>query len=275
MTFQFAPISDLQPLVTDFYPSARRIKLNCPETLFFPDNWTQALAAGLQTLNFTGRNVLEIGVGVGVNMAGLLTADAPPAHFTGVDICTESISVSRALAEREGLDVDLYVSSLLKGVPRDALSRMDEIFACIPQVPAPGTLRIAEADNYAHYYEADGNPYDTYGLGLNAKLIEQATLYSPKAGLTLNLAGRPGEKILTDLFAEYGRKAETIFSCVIEQHAGTSLSSLSELEKIGHEPFEFFEDPQGHKQIDARKAESLRGICPVYHKIYVMRAPGL
>ena len=256
----------------EFYQEAANIFVTCHSDLFIPDHWTKTLAAGLEKVDFSGSVVLEVGVGIGINMAGLLTSPKPPSGFIGTDLCNNAINASGSLAELEGFSQAIFFrSDLLKDVPDAQLEKIDHIFACIPQVPSDCPLE--DGDNSAHYYNGKGCKWDKYGLGLNADLIKEATERAPQASITLNLAGRPGIERLKQIFTEAGRRSEVLYDAIVPQHSGTTLSPLVDLETNGLGPFEFFADPEGESQINAAEAEALRVInAPVYHKIYVVTA---
>lgn len=267
-------VRDYVVSLKDFYHKASNIEVPCRSDLFEPDHWTRTLAEGLQKVNLSGKNVLEVGIGVGINMAGLMTAKNPPASFIGGDIREDAIKLSQALAKKYSLPAICQYSDLLLNISQENLEIIDQIFACIPQVPA--CLDLNENDNAAHYYRPDGNSWDDYGLGLNAKLLKQATERAPQAGIILNFSGRPGEKTLKTLFNECGRIPNILHESIVPQHKGTSLASLAEMEGNGHSNFEFFSDPKAKIQISASDAEDRRiKNQPVFHKIYVMNAPGL
>jgi methylase of polypeptide subunit release factors len=255
-----------------FYPDVtRNITIPRSPELFLPDQWTRVFAKGLLTHAFAGRKVLEVGVGTGINMAGLLAGRIPPSQYVGTDICNNAVSASRILATAQGWDAQLVQSNLLEDVPDDILSRVDHIIACIPQVPSDKPL--GEGDNYAHYYKANGSYWDQYGLGLNSRLLKQAWERAPQASVTLNLSGRPGLDKLKELFDYHDRFARVAYEELVPQHTETSIESLAKMEQDGHAPFEFFADADGVEQIGATQAEVRRvNQEPVFHKVYVLSA---
>lgn len=263
----------------DFYQNAANIDIPCHPDLFVPDAWTKVLATGIHQLTLKNKTVLEVGTGIGVNAAGLMTSANAPAHYIGTDLRDEAIEISRALAKDLNLSAEFIKSNLLKSISQKKLKTIDNIFACIPQVPST-TINLKEKDNSAHYYIADGNKWDKYGYGLNANLIEQTPDY---IDLTLNLCGRPGHAIHQKLFSEFGRTATILHSAIIPQHLNTSLESFSLMEKNGHEDFEFFSDSNGKYLLTAMQAEEKRLEAlekneingEIYHKIYVVHSPSL
>lgn len=275
-----SPVTDTVHL-REFYPDAGDITIERPSDLFLPDIWTKVFARGLRRAaniynDVANSRILEVGVGTGVNMAGMLTIPCPPRDFIGTDICNNAVSASGRLARDNGWNVRLIASDLLDQVPQDLLNDVTHIVACIPQVPATQTLDITQGDNFAHYYEPTGTNWDEHGLGLNAKLLEQAGKRAPRAAITLNLAGRPCIERLKNMFTHYSRSPEIVHEETVQQHAGTSLASLAAKEKAGHSPFEFFADPAGAHVLSATQAESRRVVgTTIYHKVYVVTAKPL
>ncbi len=262
----------------EIFPVAtRNMIILRPSNLFDPDEWTIALASGLIKLSqkgfFKEKSIFEVGAGTGVNIAGLRTLPNPPAHIAASDLCADSIRVSAELARMNNWDVPLYHSDLLSQVPDMALRDCDQIIACIPQVP--GELDLAKKDNMAHYYRPTGHAWDLFGLGLNARLLEQVAERAPQAGVTLNLSGRPGLERLRMLFMQHGYEPQVTHEAMVSQHMDTSLATLAQLEQNGCQPFEFFEDESGEHPMTAAEAEGRRlETKPVFHKIYVLTAPG-
>lgn len=250
------------------------------DNLFLPDTWTKTFAQGLQQIAstkpcFKDQTILEVGVGTGVNMAGLLSLPTTPQGFIGTDICADAIAASSAFAEECGFTVQLLQSDLLKDVPEAILSRVDHIVACIPQVPKPPAIDLRDGDNFAHYYDPCDCRWDEFGLGLVANLLKQ-TAEKTHAGITLNLSGRPGVGRLKAMFGDYGFQPEITYSRMVPQHAETSLASLAALEHDGHDDFEFYADEAGQEPLNARAAEERRlAAQPLYHYIHVISAPAL
>lgn len=263
-------------LLKDFFNrSQANISISRRPNVFLPDEWTQAFAAGLEklpSLQAVNRSVLEVGVGTGVVMAGLLTQPQTPLEYIGVDICGDAIQSAQALADKHEWRVKLKASDLLTNMTDAELHYVTHIVACIPQVPAK--VDLSEADNSAHYYLPQGSTWDSFGLGLNAALLDQARNRAPQASVTLNLSGRPGLERLNELFREYGYNAEVVHETMVSQHGDTSLRSLADLECDGCAPFEFYADEAGQQRISAVQAEARRlNQAPVFHKIYVLSAP--
>ena len=271
----------------DFFKGAADIDVPLAQGLFIPDVWTETFADGLTRLArdgvFENSTVLEVGVGNGINMVGLLTTEKPPAHFIGTDIDKRAIEASERLADQRALftKTSLRKSSLISTLCDAVLEQVDHVIACIPQVPA--VVNLTEGDNFSHYYNSDGSRWDHYGLGLNARLIEQTNVRAPQARITLNLAGRPSKGVLKRFFEEYKRTPEFIHDRMVRHHAPTSITPLAELEEKGAPDFEFFHGPDDNEQINARQAAEIRAQeiargdegTDIHHKVYVVSAPAL
>ena len=280
-TINIAPKDTVQYVsLRDFYDNATRdIKIECTSNLFSPDDWTKAFAQGLKNVmkhapSFGNSTILEVGVGIGINMAGLLCLPHPPASFVGTDFSAHAIMTSTSLALKEGWNVTLLQSDLLRDIPHYLLSKVDYIVACIPQVPASPKLNLVKNDNMAHYYEPTGTHWDNFGLGLNAALLQQTANRAPQAFVVLNLGGRPGIKRLKSLFTQNGyREPLILYQTMVKQHQETSLAAFAAMEDDGQEPFELFKDEAGSIPICASTAEKRRMLGEeVYHSIYVLMA---
>jgi hypothetical protein len=81
----------------DFYDNVMHdIIIDRPSNLFFPDAWTKTFARGFKnvvehTPYFTTNTILEVGIGIGINMAGLMCIPCPVARFTGTNISGDAI----------------------------------------------------------------------------------------------------------------------------------------------------------------------------------------
>ncbi len=258
--------------------------------LWIPDVWTKVFAEGLQRVaksdpNFSSKTVLEVGVGSGINMAGLQTGDIPAAKYIGTDYVQLAVDTARALAKKLSMpasNVEFYQSDLLLDVEaeRHSLEDVGHIVACIPQIPSTPDFSH-EGDTITKPSQDDGEDYsrwEKYGLDLNARLLKQAGESAPEAQVTLNLAGRPTLGILQEMFKHFNYEASAIYSEIVPQDPGTSLASLAKIErdtKFSDEPveFEFFADPHGEHKINAREAhDAMLGGKKVYHSLHVMTA---
>ncbi len=271
-----------QVRLRDFFHSSAQITIPVDNSkVFLPDtSWSRTFAAGLQEFEkhtadgrgFEGSHVIEVGVGSGINMAGLMLHAAPPAHFIGTDIAPSAVAASASLAQAHDMNAALLQSDLLCAVPDRALQRADFIIGCIPQVPRHSGEITKERD-LSDYYEETGIPEDAYGLGLIVRLLDQAKTRAPQAELVLNIAGRPGEDRLSPMFAQHGYKVSAVHTSVVRQDPGTCLDSLVEIEDRSGLRFHFFRDSQARHDINAHEAEALRVAGqPIYHNLHVLAA---
>lgn len=278
----------------EFYENSQEILIPVIPTVFIPDGWTRAFASGLSTqVNsgaWAGKHVLEVGVGSFINGAGIMTSPNAPKQFTGIDITDDSVSASRELIVQNNIPGDILILKEEKFtdvlvVPTDErIKNVSKVVACIPQVPMTEEELAAFDKNVdggggSHAYIPDGNheEWEPYGLGLNARLLEESAKRIPEAEVILNLCGRPSRELLQDFFDAHGRQAEFLHEEMVSQHPGTDLTSLAQIESKTGRDFEFFANRAGTEKLTASQAEERRGKQPVFHKIYVVKgsAPGL
>ncbi len=267
----------------DIYARARDGYVPRRKGLFLSDNWTKVLAKGMEKLDLKGQTLLEVGVGIGTNMAGLITSPFGVKSFIGTDICDKAVEASQKLAEDWALpNVQLIESNLLENVPDHILTQVDTLFACIPQVCKPRDFdKLAilthdpdSASEYeSHYYPPMGSIYDPCGLGLVDCLLGQARDRASQSRGVFNLAGRPGEERLNAMFSDHGCNVHILHQEMVEQHPGTTLVPFAEQEEKEGILFEFYTDKDGRKKIGAAQAEERRqNRKPIYHTVNVMLA---
>lgn len=278
----------------DFLPTQTRILNNgtfnlnpdtggiyVPPWAFKPDHWSKAFLRGLTKLAGGWENfrVWEVGVGTGVNLM-VLREQSPSTEWYLSDYDSRCVPLAMENLLRFGRDLKrlhpLLGSWDLVTPPGDNgqnVPKVNVVFGCLPQVPSETEHSVA--DWTSHYYdprlyrEAHQN---VLGLGLTEALLLRARSVLVPGGLVvLNLGGRPSLRRLLPLFTESGYKPTVVHSETIPQHSETSLASLAELEKNGHDGFEFFADPHCCQPLNAHEAEAqrLKGTT-VYHKIYVI-----
>ncbi len=280
-----------QVSLNSIFPNKRILEsedISVPEWAFRPDHWTTTLLHGLDASDIQGSG-LEVGVGTGCNIIYLLSDNKKIDQIVGSDIDPKAVNLSifnvnncleNQLAKRyhsvyeygtESKGVNLLESGIIQ-----RLKKLDFIFACIPQVPIPIGQEINEGDNISHYFDpitskAPKN-ISIYGLNLNYNLLLEAKEKLESDGkIILNLSGRPGKKVLEELFKECGYRSDVLYSVIVPQHLGTSLIELTKAEKEGI-PFEFFSDLDGKHLITVQEAEQRRlNNDGVYHAIYVIQ----
>ena len=238
-------------------------------------SWSRVFAQAIQAQDFGGSRVIEVGVGSGLNMAGMMLSDRSPLRFTGVDISKDSIEASAELAHGRNWEkkVRLEHSDLLEGLSDKHLRKADHIIACIPQIPVR-KADIGRHRDLADYYVETGIVEDQYGLGLAARLLDQVAERAPQASVTLNIAGRPGGRALKELFSSRGFVTQTLYKEVVRQEPYTSVRSLAQKESAMKDfSFSFYEDRKATRKVDAVFAEHMREHgASVYHKLSVVRA---
>jgi methylase of polypeptide subunit release factors len=270
----------------DFYPDTESFKIPCSPNLFIPDDWSRITAVAAkkqwdQDPEFGQSIIANVGIGNGIDLAGAFRRAVRPRFFIGVDYNEEAVAVAGRLARSNDWPALIVHSDLLGSIPDLIIKDIHEIRACIPQVPCPDHVDLMKEDNTAHYYNPDecADEWNTFGLGLTARLLEQASERAPQAKVALTLAGRPGVKRLKEMFEDHGYKPSICHEEIFRQHSGTDLAPLVKLEKKGLTGFEFFSDPEGRNLITAAEANERRLSPDVqdhpYHRGLVITAPGL
>lgn len=243
------------------------------DKVFVPDpSWSTTFAAGLQKCDLAGSIVAEIGVGSGINMAGLMLSPNRPGRFLGADIARSAVEASQWLAKREGIEATLLQSDLLCAFDKEDLKKVNCIIGCIPQVPMhQGEITSERA--LSDYYEETGIPEDAFGLGLIARLLDQSAKLAPQASLVLNIASRPGGERVQAMFDRHGFKTNVVHATVVQQDPTTCLKSLAEIEATTGIDFHFYGDADASERIQACEAEQRRQqYVPIFHKLYVLEA---
>ncbi len=265
---------------------ADSFKIPCSPNLFTPDDWSRitAVAAKKQwdaDTDFGQSIIANVGIGNGIDLAGAFRRAVKPKFFIGVDYNEEAVAASGRLARNNEWPAWILHSDLLGNIPDPLLKEIHEIRACIPQVPCPENVDLMKNDNTAHYYNPKEctDKWNAFGLGLTARLLEQASDRAPQARVALTLAGRPGVKRLNEMFEDYGYSPSICHEEIFRQHAETDLGPLVELERNGLTGIEFFSDPEGRTLITAAEANERRLSPDVkdhpYHRGLVITAPGL
>ena len=221
-----------------------------------------------------------------------MTPSLAPSHVLGTDIDPRAVRITTENLKRHGLEGNTTIveSNLLDGLSEEQKKNMETAFACLPQVRLDGDL--SEGDAISHHYNislVDGSKYtldkslDNIGLGLIELFVAQMTKQAPQAELIVNLAERPGEQNLKQIFANHGRECSITRILICPQHTDTDFSNLLAAEEEGAD-IVFYGDPEGKTRITAREAkekqilakESGLAVIPgAYHGISVARATAL
>ncbi len=256
-------------------------QLELSEHVFKPDQWTKAFLKGINSVDFSDRkDVLEIGVGSGINMIYLLQK-YNDIFVIGTDIVQQALDTAKRniqnLVGTEALQrCAFYYGRDLQYFGSEIGDDVSDIIGCIPQIVVPHGVNLAEKDNTASYYDPKfyQSVFDWAGLGLNDAVLKKAHAILPIGGRAiLNLGGRPSKKLLIDMFNQYQYRVDILHEEMIEQTAPTSLEPLIEVERQRNDfTFEFFTDESGKNTINADEAERRRRSGEsLYHKIYVIQ----
>lgn len=260
-----------------------------PECVFIPDQWTTAFLQGLDVFGkrggFSRKRVVELGTGSGINLV-LVKSLFDPAEMYGSDIhhkvpevALRNVSHNLPWRKKSGVRIVSGGHNLGKWMEEGFMANI--IIGCLPQVVVPIEKRRnfmgSRSESSSHYYNPKDYPLASeishqWGLGLNDHALKELSgNLAPGGQVILNLGGRPGHQRLLSMFHENGFQAETLYSELVEQHVGTSISTLVQQEQSlpDDSRFEFFDD--SGRQISATEAEILRkNRRAIFHKIYVI-----
>lgn len=258
-----------------------------PESVFDPtDEWATQFRRGLRKLpDLSGKRIVEVGVGAGMNVVDLLRSWPQIEVIYGTDLDAHAVEVAESnvrkfTGELAGKFIPMHGSHNLL---TEFKHPVDLVVCCIPQVKLPHGGSDLQ-DTVAHYYSPELVPlqvevldhFDHYSLGLNAALLAQASmiLEPHKGSVVLNLAGRPPEPVLNGLFETYGFEPYVIHESVIAQHKGTSIDQMVEDERKFGIRFEFFlnsEPGDSSQPVSASAARAhLESGGKIYHKLLVV-----
>lgn len=270
-------------------------------SVFEPEEWSRTFFEGLARFpagEFTGRTLAELGCGNGwISIA--LGRQQSPAKVYGLDINPRAVACARLnlylnaltpegelIRDEEGrslLDrVEFHESDLLAWVRSRKLA-LDRVIGCVPQVLNPDLRAMerisgAESDEFlvslSNYTARQGYLEDQFGLGLVARALEEAIeVLRPEGRVILNLGGRPGRRLLTQLFRRRGFRVREVWTTKIRQAADTDIDSLVEIERSSPHRFEFFLGVHSDEPVGARTALAYsRAGGPVYHALTVFEA---
>lgn len=220
--------------------------------LFNPrDPWALHSRAGLLSLeDWSGKRVLEVGIGTGVT-AGVLLREYPEiSAFFGSDLNPTAVPIAQqnvaVIAPRSYQSfIGLSGSNdLLSGFiesqhfsATDSATKLDRIFGCIPQMLVPEEGFEPPVDALAHYIrpeDATGDSLiDVHGLALNARLLAQAaSVLKERGSIVLTLSGRPPWAVVEYMFEQAGfSRPVFLHSTMIAQDPGTSIDQLARFER--------------------------------------------
>lgn len=279
--------------------------IQLPST-FAPEEWSFTFFEGLlryKTAEFEDRNVVELGCGIGwISMA--LAMHTKPKKILGLDINPRAVTCARInlylnAYDEKGLPrwqsgglclddiVEFHVSNLLEYC-RNRKMDIDRVIGCIPQVLNPdpeftakmlkGDISENSSDEFLHslsnYAPQQGQIEDQFGLGLIAKAVEESVYVLKNSGkIILNLGGRPGRKVLEQLFLRRGFSVRQVWKTKVEQAKDTDIRALVEIEKRSSHRFEFYVDAGGDTPISASTALAYADSGgEIYHALMVFEA---
>ena len=271
-------------------------------SVFAPEAWSFTFYEGLTRLSsayFHRTAMAELGCGNGwISIA--LAQSCAPARVIGLDINPRAILSARvnrylnAYTEdgtlrlddegRSLLDrVEFHTSNLLAYCLDQGIA-LDRVIGCIPQVLNPDieesitALSEQTSDEYlyslSNYCGRQGYVEDQFGLGLMAKVLEEAIeVMRPSASVVFNMGGRPGRAVLRRLFERRGFEVDPIWQTRALQAQDTDILTLVEIEKRSPHRFEFFMGMHADEPIGAKTAQSYAAAGgEISHSITVYQA---
>ncbi|MDY7226838.1 aminotransferase class I/II-fold pyridoxal phosphate-dependent enzyme [Hyalangium rubrum] len=266
--------------------SQERLELLLPASIFAPEAWAYTFLEGLLKVpldEYDGKRLVEVGTGSGwicialakfTRLSRIHGVDLNP-HAPWVATCNAWLNGDERMVAR----LSFGESDLLLGVPERP--DWDFVVGCIPQVLRTEGMpeAPAEADAQALYdlsnYTALQNVYeDHFGLGLNARLLDEAPeRLAPGGRLLLNLAGRPGRSIIERMFTRRGFTTQVRVARRVMQAADTDIRPLVALEQRTQREFEFFMEAHSPEPLRAATALGwLQAGHPIWHEVAVWEA---
>jgi aspartate/methionine/tyrosine aminotransferase/methylase of polypeptide subunit release factors len=266
--------------------SQERLELLLLPSIFAPEAWAYTFLEGLLSVpldEYAGKQLVEVGAGSGwvcIALAKLTRLS----RVHGVDLNPHSPVVARCNAWLNGDEalvarLSFGESDLLRGVPAEA--PWDFVVGCIPQVlrgeALPGALSGADEQalyDLSNYFTLQNVYEDRFGLGLNARLLDEAPeRLAPGGRLLLNLAGRPGRAIIERMFTRRGFSTRVRVARRVMQAADTDIRPLVALEQRTGREFEFFMEARSPEPLRAATALGwLTAGHPVWHEVAVWEA---
>jgi methionine S-methyltransferase len=264
----------------------RLLLLRLPST-FAPEDWSFTFFEGLSRYKiseFEDRKIVELGCGIGWISLAMAMQNRPHKVY-GLDINPRAVTCARINLYLNGYDkngkstwqanghnldevVEFHVSDLFEYCRAKKIT-VDRVIGCIPQVLNPdpefttrmllGDVNENLSDEFLHslsnYAPKQGQIEDQFGLGLIAKAVEDSVYVLKGTGkVILNLGGRPGKKVLMQLFWRRGFSVRQVWQTRVEQAKDTDIRGLVEIEKKSLHRFEFFIEQGSDTPISAHTA---------------------
>lgn len=259
-----------------------------PRGVFAPDEaWSPTFLEGLlhrPLHEYEGRRLIELGTGSGWISFALLRLTSLSSAL-GLDLNPMAVSAARLNAVLNAFDSEgsprpgdlatrfsAEVSDLL-AAPRRAEQQADMVVGCLPQVPpVVEGARALEPHELGDYSVRQGLAEDRFGLGLNARALRESLfVLRPGGSVVLNLADRPGTRVLHEMFHRRGFEPRALWRARVTQSPDTDIASLARLEQENGEAFGFHLHRHSHGTVPAHIALQRRGAgLSVHHGLHVI-----
>lgn len=268
-------------------------------SIFSPEEWSFTFYNALSQYSleeFHHKKIVELGSGNGW-VSIVMAQDYMPEKIYALDInpkakvCGEINLFLNALdsegeivKDREGksiLDRVVFHTSDLLTYSLEQKHKLDCVIGCIPQVVLSSNKDFSKANisenakdgdlhSLSNYYTPEGYEEDRFGLGLVVKSLEQAKeCLVPNGKMVLNMGGRPGKRILDEMFHHRGFKSLILYKTKIRQAQDTDIKVLIDIEQSSSFQFEFFVEGRETAISAVDTQQYLIEGQDIFHKLFV------
>ncbi len=243
---------------------------NIPST-FLPEHWSYTFVAGIieHFRRFPDPIRLAVELGIGTAFPSIVLRKLGKAErVIGYDINPHA----RILGHFNALlnqvtNVFFSEGNLLDRFP-DGKTTADLLMWCLPQKPTNQESGPVSLHDQAEFQQAQGIFEDLYGLGLNARAIEEAKKHlSPNGHIVLTMAGRAQMGNVAKLFADRGMLPHALVKRVIRQAPPHDFRAMMEIESQTGFQFQYL--TREGRPLSATDASRLP-LTEVYHTLYAI-----
>ncbi len=245
---------------------------NIPST-FLPENWSYTFVAGIieHFRRFPDPIRLAVELGIGTAFPSIVLRKLGKAErVIGYDINPHAPILGHFNALlNQVTNVSFSEGNLLDRFP-SGKTTADLLMWCLPQKPTNRESGPVNLHDQAEFQQAQGIFEDLYGLGLNARAIEEAKKrLSPNGHIVLTMAGRAQMGNVAKLFADRGMLPHALVERVIPQAPPHDFRAMMEIESQAKFQFQYLTG-EG-LSLSATEASRLP-LTEVYHTLYAIEA---